>query len=262
MSQESKPIESIYIKEVCTIGDLKKGAVKISPIGKVTGIDGRKFTIDGGALLQDLQANGLKIVLNIEHGYSSKHGGEAAGWFDDFELRDAGIYAKLKLNKVGKKLLEAKAYKYLSPEYLTDLLGTVHHIIGVGLVNSPNLLNEALNQVHPKHHKNNDELQGDNTMSQAEKDELKKLKEDNCILQEKLDAQDVSLRTTRIDNAIFEGKLLPAKKEFALALDTNALEGFLTMEAESTTLKKDDNGLNPDAAGDDAGNEIYKQLGI
>lgn len=92
---------------------------------------------------------------------------------------------------------------------------------------------------------------------------LKKLKDDNKILREQLDAQDTLLREQKVNHAIASGKLIPAKKDFALTLDANALKSFLTMESASTTLKKDDNNLNPDALDDkDAGNAIYQQLGI
>jgi len=255
----------LYIKELCAIGDPTQGALKISPIGMVSGIDGRVFEVDGAKLLQDLQSNGLKLSLNVEHGENDKYGGEAAGWFDKFALQNDGIYASLALTKLGTKLLNNQSYKYLSPEYLSpeawgNEVRQVQHLVGVGLVNQPNLLNQALNKINPQ-------TTGDKTMSDQEAgdntDELKQLKDDNKILREKLDKQDKALREQKVNHAISAGKLIPAKKDFALALDANALESFLTIESESTTLQKDDNALNPDTNGDqDAGNDIYQQLGI
>ena len=252
----------LYIKELCAIGDPTQGAIKISPIGMVSGIDGRVFEINGAKLLQDLQSNGLKLALNVEHGENDKYGGEAAGWFDQFELKGDGIYAHLALNKSGKELLDNQSYKYLSPEYLSPKawgkeVRQVQQLVGIGLVNQPNLLNQALNKINPQ-------TTGEKTMdAQKHTDALKQLKDDNKILREKLDAQDKELREQKVNNAISAGKLIPAKKDFALALDANALESFLTMESENTTLQKDDNALNPDTNGDhDAGNDIFNQLGI
>ena len=138
-----------YILELCAIStEALQDKLKISPIGDVTGLDGRVFEIDGQQVLDKLNATGLELVLNIAHSYD----GEAAGWFNDFELRDDGIYAMLSLNDNGQDLIAKKHYKYLSPEYFKDYdTNQVHMLVGVGLVNQPNLLNDALNQISSTH---------------------------------------------------------------------------------------------------------------
>ncbi|TQR29158.1 hypothetical protein DMB92_08455 [Campylobacter sp. MIT 99-7217] len=117
--------------------------VKISPIGKAVGLDGRVFKIDGLKLIENIQKNGLDIALNLNH-----QGGEAYGWFDknSLELRQDGIYASLELTPKGKELVESKAFRYLSPEYYVDNDKNVIHLDAMGLVNQPNLLNRALNK--------------------------------------------------------------------------------------------------------------------
>ncbi|QKF64567.1 phage protease [Campylobacter corcagiensis] len=115
--------------------------IKVSPIGEVVGLDGRKFKISGESLVENIQKNALDIVLDENHSF-----GGAVGWFDknSFELKSDGIYAKLELNKKGKELIENRVYKYLSPVY--DVSGgSVVALDSVGLVNRPNLLNNALN---------------------------------------------------------------------------------------------------------------------
>ena len=133
------------ITELCAIKPeaLKAGKLKISPIGEATGLDGRVFEIDGETITQRLIDTGLELVLNVAHEY----GGQAAGWFSEFETRDDGIYARLALNERGTALLDAQAYKYLSPEYFIDADNNtqVLRLVGVGLVNQPNLLSDALN---------------------------------------------------------------------------------------------------------------------
>lgn len=259
---------SVWIKEICAIGDIaNKEPFKISPVGMVTGIDGRTFNINGEGVLKDLQKNGLKIVLNVDHGETDKYGSEAAGWFTNFSSQDDGIYAKLKLNALGKKLLENQSYKYLSPEYLTDEFRNVASLVGVGLVNQPNLLNQALNN---QHHQKNEEpheeknKKGEQDMKEAlgkVTAELNKLKEENKTLQQQIADHASQARAQKVDNAIKSGVLIPAKKDFALSLDANALDTFLKVEGEHKT-HKEDNSLNPDALDDDASNDIFKQLDI
>ena len=116
--------------------------VKVSPVGEVIGLDGRAFRIDGAALIASIEKNALDIALDENHSF-----GAALGWFDkdSFELRDGGIYASLSLNKTGEELIGSRAYRYLSPVF--DM-GENRRVIGldsVGLVNRPNLLNNAIN---------------------------------------------------------------------------------------------------------------------
>lgn len=260
---KKKTQAATYIKEMCAIdaAALNK-PLQITPVGEVEGIDGRLFKIDGAAVLESLNASKLKIVLNVDHGETDKHGTEAAGWFDGFELRDDGIYAKLTLTKLGQKLLDDQSYKYLSPEFLTDEFRNVVALVGVGLVNQPNLLNQALN--HTQQFKQEKQSTGEENMKDKQaKDKAyaQALEKENNTLKETIKTQAKLMHEQKVNNAIFEGKLLPAKKEFALTLDENALAAFLKMEAESSP-KKEENGLNPDAHDADGSNPIFDQLGI
>ena len=101
----------------------------------------------------------------------------------------------------------------------------------------------------------------DNTKDNADETTLQKevntLEAENKVLKEQI-------RLQKVDNAISKGKLMPAKKEFALTLEANALDDFLKMEATAAPASnKEDNGIHPDAADDtDTGSDIYDQLGI
>ena len=115
--------------------------IKVSPIGEIEGVDGRTFKIDAKKIIENIKKNGVDIVLDENHSFAG-----AVGWFDkdSFEVKDDGIYAKLELNKRGMELVKDKIYRYLSPVY--DLSGRdVLSIESVGLVNKPNVLNNALN---------------------------------------------------------------------------------------------------------------------
>ncbi len=117
--------------------------VKVSPVGKVVGMDGRGFIINGNNLVENININKLDIVLDSNHGFD-----KALGWFayTSFEVRDDGIYASLELNPDGVEANTKKQYKYLSPVYEIDYSNReVKSLDSVGFVNRPNLLNEALN---------------------------------------------------------------------------------------------------------------------
>lgn len=225
------------IIEVCSV-DLNAldSKMKISPIGEVTGLDGRLFNVDGEQVLSDLINNGLELALNVNHGWS-KQGEEAAGWFNGFELKNDGIYATLELNEAGSELVKAKKYKYLSPEYAVDTKNQVQLIVGIGLVNKPNLLNKSLNN-----QTENEMPEKNDAGKQQLEQQNNTLKVENADLKTKLDELNSAAKLSKVDNAIKDGKLIPAKKEFALVLEDNALDTFLKLEAQAPS-KTADNGI-------------------
>ncbi len=261
-----------FIKQLCAI-DLSKLNEKqrISPVGKATGLDGRVFTINGAEVLAKLQANGLQLVLNIAHEY----GGKAAGWFTDFELKENGIYASLRLTALGKELLETEQYKYLSPEYLVDYdTNQVELIIGVGLVNQPNLLNEALNQINQINQIGSKTMMTEDEQKQLTRaqnsvttltTEKNALETENKALKDKVAAGEKAQRLSKIDNAITAGKLKPAKKDYALTIEDNAvLDTFLALEAQDTNTLENNGIGGGDTGGEDKdlNSEVFQQMGI
>lgn len=264
------PKQNLYILELCEINtsavDNNK-KLKITPIGKVTGIDKRKFFVEGQEILKGLNKSGLKLPLEPNHGYPDPR---AAGWFSKFELRKDGIYANLKFNKYGQKLSEDENYKYLSPTYLIDYESReVFYLSGIGFVNQPNLLNEALNTVNAN--SNSQTKTKETTMPDVNDKQLTKLQneinslteeksqlsEDNKVLNEQVDKLQKELNEQKIDNAISKGELLPAKKDFALSLDANSLKAFLEQEAK--TPVKTDNNIDPDTDNHKTRSDIAKQ---
>ena len=151
--------------------------IKVSPIGEIEGADGRTFKIDAKKIIENIKKNGVDIVLDENHSFAG-----AVGWFDkdSFEVRDDGIYAKLELNKRGMELVKDKIYRYLSPVY--DLSGRdVLSIESVGLVNKPNVLNNALNSKGDKVEKEK------NSELDALNEKVKKLEETITSLNKELD---------------------------------------------------------------------------
>ncbi|WP_257942315.1 phage protease [Campylobacter lari] len=186
---------------------ITKDKIKISPIGTTRGIDGRVFKIDGEKLIKNIQKNGLDIPLNLNH-----QGGEAYGWFDkdSLELRNDGVYANLELTPNGKKLVEEKAFRYLSPEYYVDNDKNVITLDAMGLVNQLNLLNKALNKIKTF-------FKERNTMNE---EELKKIEDLANELEEKADENTQTIEKT-IENS----------------QDQNVNEELLNLKQENEELK-------------------------
>ncbi|EJP75865.1 phage protease [Campylobacter sp. FOBRC14] len=162
-------MDGVKCKSLLALNFKENEALKISPIGEITGLDGRVFNIDAKTLLESIAKNNLHIPLDENHNF-----GGAVGWFDkdSFEAREDGIYAKLELNKNGKALVEDKIYRYLSPVY--DVSGK--NVIGldsIGLVNRPNLLNNTINSKGETMQKELEELKAKNEALQKELDEIK-----------------------------------------------------------------------------------------
>jgi len=219
----------------------KDTLVKISPIGEVKGLDNRVFIIDGEKVLENTKARAIDIVLNKDH-----KDGEALGWFDlsSLVLKQDGIYAKLELNNLGKEAIENRYYRYLSPELAVNSKNReVHSIVGIGLVNSPNLLNKALNKTQKDNKNMQEELQKEinslNSENQALKKEINTLEDINKTLQDEIEVLKETNKINLINSAINSGELLPSQKEFAMSLELNSLNGYLaSVKGANTELTK------------------------
>ncbi|WP_304339492.1 phage protease [Campylobacter ureolyticus] len=211
--------------------------IKVSPIGEIEGADGRTFKIDAKKIIENIKKNGVDIVLDENHSFAG-----AVGWFDkdSFEAKDDGIYAKLELNKRGMELVKDKIYRYLSPVY--DLSGRdVLSIESVGLVNKPNVLNNALNNKGDKvENEKNSELDALN-------EKVKKLEETITSLNKELEGfkkddqkVDESDKANESDNADESGKADEDSKELnsrVLKIE-NILKDFKKMKNESDENKE------------------------
>ena len=255
--------EAVYVGDAIEInatgGTQEK--VKISPVGEVVGLDGRRYSIDAQSVIEKSKARKIDIVLNVNHGWDS-YGHKAAGWFDpeSLEAREDGIYATLNLTDIGESLLGAKHYRYLSPEYQVHRNGVnmeVLRIVGVGLVNNPNILKDALNAEGATEDEERETMneEQDNSAMQAQVERLQAqinaLKEENRML--------------RIDFAIKSGEMAPSKKEFALSLNDEQLDRFLqTEKAAMAGLTREVNieAQEREKQLNSAEEAVYRQLGI
>ena len=246
-----------YIFAICAI-DLTKldEKQKISPVGKATGRDGRVFNIDGKTIIERFLQDGLQIPLTVGH----ECNGKSAGWFSEFEHQADGVYALLRTNELGKRLIIAEEYKYLSPEYLVNYdTNDVERIVGVGLVNQPNLLKEALNHLTLEE---NTAMGNPTDAIKALQTQVDQLTNDNQTLAAQNAEFIQQLNTNKVANAINAGKLLPCKRDFALGLKTPALDNYLAVEAQTTTITASNNINQAGGGNDDANCPIMAQLNI
>ena len=236
--------------------------VKISPVGDVVGVDGRTYKINAQNVIKNIKSRGIDIVLNENH-----WGSKAFGWFDlnSLEAKTDGIYAHLDLNNLGKPAVENKHYRYLSPEFMVDRERNVTRIVGVGLVNQPNLLNKALNNEQSNPSKPIESEEKNNMKKTVEQLELEvnTLQTSNDQKDKTIESLTNQLKESKVNNAIAAGSLLPANKDFALGLELNQIDGYLSTlntQPQTQDLNKELNVEQPDEKTEN--NEVWDQLGI
>lgn len=132
-------------------GDALPDWVMVVPAGpRVRGSDGREFRVaDAAALANASMARGLKLPIDVNHAqFIRAPKGEdspAAGWIEEMEARDGAVWARVDWTPSGARALRGKAYRYLSPALHHDASGAVVAILGAGLTNRPNFDMPALN---------------------------------------------------------------------------------------------------------------------
>jgi hypothetical protein len=233
--------------------------LRISPIGTFTGLDGRTYTLDASPVMEKTKEQKIDIVLNVNHGYDEVRE-KAAGWFDfdSLEVREDGIYASLNTTNIGEEAIKEKHYRYLSPEYkvaYSENNRIVLQIVGVGLVNRPNVLDEALNEQQ--------ENEEDNTLQKTEK-EIELQAQIDAEREENKQLKDAA-KKTKIETAVTAGELMPNKQEFAMGLDGEQLDSFLALNKEdakhlTANTKPDDIENNKTLTTEEV--EVNKQLGL
>ena len=139
--------------------DNGESVVQIAEIGKVVGSD-----IDGNPVEQELDeeslkkladklnASGREILVDRDHA-SSKPGLDrdtsAQGWASEFEVREGqGLFGKVKWSDLGKKLVENRVFRWLSPVFKLGSDKKPVDMQAIALTNTPSqiLLKPVLNQ--------------------------------------------------------------------------------------------------------------------
>ena len=139
--------------------DNGESVVQIAGIGKVIGSD-----VDGNPVEQELDeeslrkladklnASGREILVDRDHA-SSKPGLDrdtsAQGWASEFEVREGqGLFGKVKWSDLGKKLVENRVFRWLSPVFKLGSDKKPVDMQAIALTNTPSqiLLKPVLNQ--------------------------------------------------------------------------------------------------------------------
>jgi phage I-like protein len=128
--------------------------VQLLPPGPlIIGRDGRHWFLgpeEMASVLHHFAGDTLELVVDREHASEIKapKGEEApaAGWITELADRNGELWGRMEWTERGRKQVEAKEYRYLSPvfNYRKDL--RIHSFESAGLTNKPNLHLTALNR--------------------------------------------------------------------------------------------------------------------
>lgn len=125
--------------------------VQLTPAGpEIVGRDGRRFRMtDPAAVVARFNAANQPIIVDISHATETAERGApvpAQGWVEEMAVRDGAIWGRVNWTKPGRALMEAQAYRYLSPVLLlAKKSGEVVGLRSAALVHRPNLEMAALN---------------------------------------------------------------------------------------------------------------------
>lgn len=165
--QEEKT-NSMQLKDTIDSGE---SVVQIAEIGRVIGSD-----VDGNPVEQELDeeslrkladklnASGREILVDRDHA-SSKPGLDrdtsAQGWASEFEVREGqGLFGKVKWSDIGKKLVENRVFRWLSPVFKLGSDKKPVDMQAIALTNTPSqmLIKPVLNQAADEESVENKEM--------------------------------------------------------------------------------------------------------
>lgn len=135
------------MESITTTTDNGELDVHIAPIGDFNGSNSQGNPVKEHITKESLENlaeklnQGDEILADIDH-QSCKPGVErdtrAAGWFSKFVVDPIkGLFAKIKLTKKGRELIENREYRYFSPTFLLDENGSPTDLHSVSLTNLP-----------------------------------------------------------------------------------------------------------------------------
>lgn len=235
--------------------------ILVSPVGTVTGLDGRVFNIDGETVIRNTKENGIDLVFDINHGWDSAYGDKAAGWIslNSLELKEDGIYGSVELTELGKELIDNKYYKYTSPAYNMDRNKADRNVLSLdslGLVNRPNLNNQALNnqdsgasdKVKELNKKIETLTTEKNQAMQTAEATANELEEANKKLSEfdpTIKNLNERVRDLTIDLGVERNQIMPKDREFCKTLDESQLTSYIQSNGSQDLMKELNKGLKP-----------------
>ena len=139
--------DKITIAAATPLGDTPPEWVKLFPVGKFSGRDGRgPYKIDNpAALVAATRAYHGNVDMPIDYDHQTIHSAAngqpiiAAGWIKELKAETDGIYGKIEWTETAAARIKAKEYRYISPGFQQGHGGQVVRIMNAGLTNAPNL---------------------------------------------------------------------------------------------------------------------------
>jgi phage I-like protein len=134
-----------------------KGApdwVQLFPAGPdLKARDGRRWRLsDPQTVVAAFREHGGPLPIDYEHAQAHRapKGEEApaAGWITGLEVRGGEIWGRVDWTSRAAAMIEAREYRFLSPEFRHTRAGDVTRLAGAGLVNRPALPMTALSRVN------------------------------------------------------------------------------------------------------------------
>ena len=172
--------------------DNGESVVQIAEIGRVIGSD-----VEGNPVEQELDeeslkkladklnASGREILVDRDHA-SSKPGLDrdtsAQGWASEFEVREGqGLFGKVKWSDLGKKLVENRVFRWLSPVFKLGSDKKPVDMQAIALTNTPSqillkpVLNQAAGAETAEEVEKQEELKQEEETKDMDIDEIKKI---------------------------------------------------------------------------------------
>lgn len=114
------------------------------PAGAVRTVDGRgPYRVGDAAALMAASLAGGKLPLDENHAtdLAAPKGGAAParGWITELQQRDDGIWGRVQWTGTGRKMMEDREYRGVSPVIVHDKGLTIGAILRASLTNTPNL---------------------------------------------------------------------------------------------------------------------------
>lgn len=124
--------------------------VQLLPAGPlVAGRDGRRWIMeDPDAVVSRFDPAKLPQI-DIEHSSQLRapkgEPAPAVGWIEALEVRQGAIWGRVSWTEEGERIVAGRQYRYLSPVFHHTVEGVVMAMVSAGLTNNPNLEMAALN---------------------------------------------------------------------------------------------------------------------
>lgn len=160
--------------------DNGESEVQITTIGTVIGSDS-----EGNPIEQNFSEESLKdiankqtedILVDVDHESELEGKTEAKGWLSNLKfIEGKGLFGKIKWTDIGRKLIENRVFRWLSPSWLLNEDKTPNYMTSCALTNKPSQIGRIkpiINQMST-----NDNKDFENKISDNLKDITKNLKD-------------------------------------------------------------------------------------